>query len=49
MFNLTWACINIINKFGEIPLLEACQNGNLAVIKYLIENGADINKARDDG
>ena len=29
---------------GEIPFFEACRYGNETIIKYLVEQGADINK-----
>ena len=31
------------------PLLCAAQNGHEAIVRALMELGADINKARDDG
>ncbi len=40
-----------INKHGEhgyTPLHEACSNGNAEIVKYLVENGADI-FARTEG
>ena len=30
------------------PLYIACKNGNINVVKYLVENGADINKKNKD-
>lgn len=35
--------INYINKNGSTPLMFACQYQNLKIIKFLIENNADIN------
>jgi uncharacterized protein len=35
--------INYIDRYGEFPLKEACCAGNLAMIKLLVEKGADIN------
>jgi ankyrin repeat protein len=34
---------------GATPLCAAARNGHETVVRALIETGADINKARDDG
>jgi len=31
------------------PLLLSSQDGHLPVVKYLVENGADVNQAHNDG
>jgi len=36
-------------KNGKTPLYKACENENEAIIKYLVEHGADINKEKKDG
>ena len=36
--------INKENIYGETPLFHACLSGNNEVVKYLIEQGADLNK-----
>ena len=36
--------INKKDKSGRTPLFYACLNGNEAVVKYLVEHGADVNK-----
>eukprot|EP00833_Pecoramyces_ruminatium_P000643 jgi/Orpsp1_1/1174675/evm.model.c7180000050927.2 len=42
------ANINIENNFGETPLSNAFENGNEAIIKYLVEHGANLNKCNKD-
>jgi len=37
------ADINKENNRGGTPLFDACLSGNLNLIKYLVELGADIN------
>src|SRR5579862_1757278 len=37
------------NVYGDTPLLEACTNGDAALIKDLIAAGADPNSARPEG
>jgi len=31
------------NKYGKTPFFIACKSGNETLIKYLVENGADVN------
>jgi len=38
--------LNKENFVGETPLLYACRNGNEAIIKYLVEHGADVKKKK---
>lgn len=40
--------INSIANNGNSPLMVACMKGNFEIIKYLIENGADINYQKED-
>lgn len=40
---------NTVNLYGDTPLLEACTNGNAALIEKLISAGADPNTARPEG
>ena len=39
---------NIANERGEIPLMQACQLGNLDAVKLLIENGANVDACDND-
>ena len=41
--------INVKNKYKNTPLLYACWNCNLEIIKLLVKYGADINIADKDG
>jgi len=34
---------------GVIPIFNACLSGNIHLVKYLVENGADINKEANNG
>lgn len=34
--------INIKNAFGKTPLYVACECGNLNIVKFLVENGANV-------
>ena len=34
---------------GETPLFVAAENGHLLVVQTLLENGASVNTARNDG
>ena len=43
------AYVNKFSKRGKTPLLYACEYGNYEMIKYLIEQGADINKESNIG
>ena len=31
------------------PLFQACYQGHLAIVEYLVHKGADINKANNEG
>ena len=39
---------NILNKANETPLMLVCERGTLEDAKLLIDNGADVNRVRDD-
>lgn len=39
---------NIANERGEIPLMRACEQGNLNAVKLLIENGANVDACDND-
>ena len=41
--NSTKVDINALDSYGRYPLLISCRKGNLNIIKYLIEHGADPN------
>ena len=41
--------INADDGYGNTPLILAAQNGNYAIAKYLIDNGADIDAQNNDG
>lgn len=41
--------VNIRNDYGFTPLNAATDTGNLAVAQVLVDNGADINAAANDG
>jgi len=34
---------------GATPLFEACSNGNEAIVKYLVEHGANRNRLNSYG
>ncbi|KAG4091762.1 ankyrin repeat-containing domain protein [Neocallimastix lanati (nom. inval.)] len=34
--------INYVNKWGKTPLFISCENENEAIVKYLVEHGADL-------
>jgi len=36
-------CINHANQYGYTPLIIACQTGNLPMVDFLLENGANVN------
>jgi len=40
---------NMVYPFGATPLTEATRMGNLAMVKYLVERGADVSLAEKDG
>ena len=44
-----YSCINQKNKLGFTPLHYACYNGNMKLIKLLINNGADVNLVNNNG
>lgn len=35
--------LNKVDSFGNLPLVTAVDNENLGIVKYLVENGADVN------
>ena len=37
------------DRFGNSPLIDASCNGHLEVVRYLLEHGADRDKAEIDG
>ena len=37
------------NGIYETPLYKACLNGNIHLVKYLVEHGADVNKENKNG
>lgn len=39
---------NILNNANETPLMLVCERGTLEDAKLLIDNGADVNRVRDD-
>ena len=41
--------INKEDKDGWTPLFNACLDGHITIVKYLVELGADINKQSNDG
>jgi len=43
-------CTNINKEsiIGETPLLYVSLNGNISIVKCLVEHGADINKINSD-
>jgi cytohesin len=43
------ADLNAANRFGATALLRAAQNGCADVVEALLQAGADVNKADDDG
>jgi len=36
--------INEKGDFGETPLINASRSENIAIVKYLVEHGANVNK-----
>jgi len=47
--SLSFSSVYILVHDGETPLFEACRTGNEAIIKYLVEQGANINKENRNG
>ena len=43
------ANVNVRNSHHQTPLMIACVSGNLEVVKYLVESGADITLRDGDG
>ena len=43
------ADVNVVNKYGSTPLLEALRYGNQEVARFLIKKGADYNHADNSG
>jgi len=41
--------INIEDENGTTPLYFACEEGHIEVVKYLVKQGANINKRNNDG
>ena len=41
--------INTVNTLGITPLFNACSKGDEAMVKYLVERGADINRKDSSG
>lgn len=41
--------INKENERSENAIFEAYRSGNEAIVKYLVEHGADINKTNSNG
>ena len=40
--------VNDANHDGTTPLIVACENGNIKIARFLIENGADVNAKAED-
>jgi len=38
------AIVNKIDIYGKTPFIYACRNGNVALVKYLVEHGARVKK-----
>jgi ankyrin repeat protein len=43
------ANVNAVNRYGVPPLVQACTNGNAAVVKLLLEAGADASTTMKGG
>jgi ankyrin repeat protein len=43
------ANVNMVDHLGNTPLIYATERGDLEIIKYLIENGADALKKNKEG
>ena len=41
--------VNMQTEDGVFPLFEACGNGYEAIVKYLVDHGADVNQKNNDG
>jgi ankyrin repeat protein len=41
--------VNAVNRYGVPPLAQACTNGNAAIVKLLLEAGADANATMKGG
>jgi hypothetical protein len=41
--------LNIVNQYGNTPLIVAVKNRHERIVKLLIRAGADINKVKDEG
>ena len=41
--------VNIRNKYGDLPIHYACQNGHLDTVKFLINKGSDFTSTNNSG
>ena len=41
--------VNALNDYGFSPLILACYSGNIDIIEFLLENGADLNYVSQEG